>query len=141
MSSIVNRKTVDIGNARVTVRSSSAWALADADVVRNKMILEMGEEVEEDGKALFRVNDIEAGRLAVFTLLVVNTEKIEGIGFKWPLPSATAKDLVEAYQQLGDRLTALQLEAWQNAIREVDQPPGDPDLAPGADPNSDRPKS
>lgn len=140
MASIVNRKTVEVGKARVTVRSSSAWVLADADVVRNKMILALGEEVEEDGTKLYRVSDIEAGRLAVFILLVVNTEKTEGLGFKWPLPSAGAAELVEAYRQLGDNLTALQLEAWQNAIQEVDRPPGDPDLAPGAEKNSERPK-
>lgn len=141
MSSIVNRKTVEIGNARVTVRSSSAWVLADADVVREKMILAMGDKVEEDGKTFFRVSDIEGGRLGVFVLLVTHTEKAEDLDFKWPLPSASAKDLVDAYQQLGDCLTALQLEAWQDAIKEVNAPPGDPAVHPGAEKNSNGPKT
>lgn len=135
MAGIVNRKTFHIRDAKVTVRSSSAWTMTDAETVRIKMIRTMGHEIDDNGKAVIRVTDIEAGRLGPFVLMLVNTESVEGsLGFNWPLPSAPGEELVKAYHELGNCLNVNEVELWVSTLEEVDLPPGDPDLFPEANP-------
>ena len=137
MAGIVNRKTIKIHEAEVTVRNSTAWTVTDAETVQRKLILALGKDVDENGITYRRVTDIQGARLGLFVLMLCNTEEVRGdLGFDWPLPSASADELIRAFNEVGDCLTGDEIDRWQKALREVDTPPGDPDLFPSADPEA-----
>ena len=128
----IRRKQVKVGDAAVTVRTSSAWMKTDADTLRNKLVVAMGETITENGITFARLtDDILLGRMQSFILMLVNTEQVDGdLGLPWPSPSAPAADLVRAFREIGDCLDPIELARWQMAIDEVDSPPGPPELAP-----------
>lgn len=132
MPRIVTRRTFEIGDAQITVRNSTAWIMADAETVHDKLVRAMGKDADDNGVPVVRVDDIAAGRIAKFVMMVCNTETVDGyLGFPWPAPGAPAMELVAGLQAVGDCLDVGELELWLSEIRAADEPPGDSDLFPG----------
>lgn len=135
--SMIKRKTIEIGGARVTVRSADGWTDIDRRAVLRDLVEALG-TLSADGKR-YDLGSKLRDRVAVFAACVIQTETVEGdLGFAWPGEAATTSELIAAFACVS-LLPPGAIEQWLEAIDSVDQSPGDPDLSPEVDETDPKP--
>jgi hypothetical protein len=106
-------------NVEITVHTQTGMDELDLDII----VFKLGDPTDI----------AESYKVRTFARIVTQTDEIKGdLGFKLPSRADSADALRAAMDALlaaPGRLT----REWQIALKQVDTPPGDPDLAPGVD--------
>jgi hypothetical protein len=131
MSFLIKEETVTLphSGATVTVKTPGGWLVTDSQQIMYlavKWTLHDGEDVEE-----FNIpNTLIHNRLSWYAEMIIATVSVEGFDFEFPTLTKSTNEEIGRGMAFLSEIHPEDVQAWQEALDRVTQPPGDPDLAP-----------
>lgn len=112
-------KTIEHGDVKITVRSSTGYDTLYANVIWQKL----------DDALPPALHWLESGYRRRFGQVCTQSEILKGIDWK-PATAADTPETIAASFDVWMRLDGALLSAWAEALESVDQPPGKHELLP-----------
>lgn len=125
----MRQHTIEVEDLTITMREEIGRDVFSTRVVYRKLL----KKTDETQNGASDSDDVTQEMMIAFASMVCQTETIEGdLGFTLPDANAAAPVLRTAFEQWQTLSPAI-LVAWTRGIRDVNTPPGDPDLFPPED--------